>query len=67
MDLQAALLAAIGAQAGALGVMWVALNEKVKRAEAACEEDRRKLWALVQQVAQLDRRHIIPLTEEGKQ
>lgn len=57
MDLQAALLAAISAEAAALGVMWLALNKKVEKAEAACEEDRKKLWELVRRVAQLDRRH----------
>lgn len=64
MDLQAALLAAISAEAAALGIMWVALNEKVKRAEAACEEDRKKLWQLVTRVAQLDRRHDLPLASD---
>lgn len=59
MDLQAALLAAVSAEAAVLGIMWVTFTEKVKRAEAACEEDRKKLWELVRVVAQLDRRQMI--------
>lgn len=59
MDLTTALIAAISAEAAALGVMWLALTEKVKRAEAECEKDRAKLWELVRRVAQLDRRHDI--------
>lgn len=56
MDLQAALLAAISAEAAAIGVMWLAFNRKVHKAEEACEEDRRILRGLVERVAQLDRR-----------
>lgn len=57
MDLQAALLAAVAGLTTALGVMWAALNAKIRDAEAACAEDRKRLWELVARVSQLDRRH----------
>lgn len=66
MDLQAALFAAISAEAAALGIIWVALTKKVEAAEKACEEDRKRLWELVARVAQLDRRHT-PFNSEGVQ
>lgn len=56
MDLQAALLAAISAEAGVIGVMWIAFNRKVHKAEEACAEDRRVLHDLLVRVSQLDRR-----------
>lgn len=61
MDLQAALIAAIGALTGALGIMWVAFQKQISEAKANCEEDRRKLWDLVRVVQQLERRRDSPI------
>ena len=55
--MQAALLAAVAGLTTALGIMWTALSAKIRDAEAACTEDRKRLWELVAKVAQLDRRH----------
>lgn len=56
MDLQGALLAAVSALAAALGVLWVALQKQITEAKQGCEDDRKRLWELVQIVSQLDRR-----------
>lgn len=56
MDLQQALLAAISAEAAVIGVMWIAFNRKVHKAEEVCAEDRRILHELLVKVSQLDRR-----------
>lgn len=61
MDFQAALLAAVAGLTTALGIMWTALSAKIRDAEAACAEDRKRLWELVGRVAQLDRRHDAPI------
>jgi hypothetical protein len=67
MDLVQALIAAVGALAGVVGVMWVALQKELTQAKAGCEEDRRKLWELVKQVSQLERRRdLFPHTAEGE-
>lgn len=61
VNLEAALIAAVTAQAGALGLVWRALMRKIEHAEAACEEDRKALRSLMTQVKQLDRRDSAPL------
>lgn len=61
MDLttfQGALIAAVVAQAGALGLVWRALHAKIKHSEDACAEDRRLLHDLLTRVRQIDRRNI---------
>jgi hypothetical protein len=60
MDLATALIAAVTAEAAAIGAIWIALNAKVNSAEKACAEDREVLRAIVRQVSQLDRRHDLP-------
>ena len=69
MDLttfQGALIAAIVAQAGALGLVWRALHAKIKHSEDACAEDRRLLHDLLTRVRQIDRRNIELETGPGK-
>lgn len=56
MDLQAALLAGIAAEAAVIGAMWIAFNSKVKHAEELCAEDRKVLRSLVQRITRLDGR-----------
>jgi hypothetical protein len=65
MELQGALIAAIGALTGALGVMWVALQKEITAAKQSCEEDRRKLWELVRVVQQLERRRDSPIFDHS--
>lgn len=64
--LQGALIAAIIAQSGALGLMWKALNDKIKHSEQSCAEDRRLLHDLLTRVRQIDRRNIESDTAPGK-
>lgn len=61
MDIQAALIAAVGGLTAALGVMWLAFQKQIAEGKAACEEDRRKLWELIRIVSQLERRRDSPL------
>lgn len=56
MDTQAMLIAAIGALAGVIGILWVALQSKINAAEKRFEDDHAKLWELIKVVSQLDRR-----------
>lgn len=56
MDLATALIAAVSAEAAAIGAIWFALTAKVNTAEKACAEDREILRAIVRKVSQLDRR-----------
>lgn len=56
MDMQSMLIAAIGALAGVIGIMWFTLQAKIAAAEKGCADDREKLWELVKVVSQLDRR-----------
>lgn len=60
MDLATALIAAVSAEAAAIGAIWIALNAKVNTAEKACAEDREILRSIVRKVSQLDRRHDEP-------
>ena len=60
MDLATALIAAVSAEAAAIGAIWIALNAKVNTAEKACAEDREILRNIVRKVSQLDRRHDEP-------
>lgn len=64
MDLTQALLAAVGALGGAIGIMWVTLQKEISRAKAGCEDDRRKLWELVKIVSQLERRRDLSVLSE---
>ena len=64
MDLQAALLAAVGALTGAVGVIWIEFKRQIAEAKASCEEDRRKLWELVRVVQQLERRRDSPIFDQ---
>ena len=69
MDLttfQGALIAAIVAQAGALGLVWRALHAEIKSSKEACAEDRRLLHDLLTRVRQIDRRAIELDTAPGK-
>jgi hypothetical protein len=65
MDLVQALIAAVGALAGVVGVMWVTLQKELTQAKAGCEEDRRKLWELIKLVSQLERRRDLSVLAEG--
>ena len=65
MTFQAALVSAVIAEAGAIGLVWRALLRKVEQAEAACEEDRKALRDIVTRMRQMDRRSFAD-TDAGK-
>lgn len=56
MDAESILISGIGGMTAALGLMWAVLDTRIRRAEAACDEDRRLLREIVSRVGQLDRR-----------
>lgn len=60
IDLATALITAVSAEAAAIVAIWYALNNKVNRAESACEHDREILRQMVRKLAQLDRRSDLP-------
>lgn len=61
-----ALIAGLAAQAGALGLVWRALHQKIKHSEDACAQDRELLHQLLTRVRQIDRRSIELDTAPGK-